>query len=145
MEFHMVSLLLVLQRYPGTVMSSCRILPRLSIPLGRKVSQPGPAKKNSLPQIVQFNPSLHDWKLRSRMHNVGLCSVSSRAIVHPGCFLLFFSVTALLPRCSVSPVWLLLPCVTSSVCTSAGSPACAEVEEEELYHCREAFKLVKSL
>lgn len=51
----------------------------------------------------------------------------------PGAFSFFVqSVAAMLPCCSVSPVSLLLPRVTSSVCTSHGSPACAEVEGVEL-------------
>lgn len=57
------------------------------------------------------------------MHNVGLYSVSSPAIVQPRHFLSLFAALFLsLP----------LPCVPPSVCSSHGSPACAEVEGGEL-------------
>lgn len=65
------------------------------------------ATKNSLHQIVWFNPSLHDWRYSSRMHNVRLYSISSPAIVHPGCF------PRWLPGCHAA---LSLQSVTAALC-----------------------------
>lgn len=64
--------------------------------------RPSPGQEE---QLVWFNPSLHDLRWRSRMHNVALYFIPLPAIVHHEC--LFFL--------NPPPISLLLPFTTSSV------------------------------